>query len=179
VAAYTLDDQIYTTYTEQLSVCQVSPPFSLPCSGARPVTERFDRAGNAIPGVPAHQLLARIGYDQPTGPLAGLGAYVEAVVQDGFFIDNANQLKAPGYTVVNANVHYAADLPGGYAKRISLYAEVRNVFDETYVSSAQNLANSLSSTTGLQNGAGVLATTPGSVFAGAPRNVVAGMRLSF
>ncbi|WP_413629340.1 TonB-dependent receptor family protein, partial [Methylobacterium sp. W2] len=175
VAAYTFDDQIYTNYTEQLSVCLVN----LTCPGRGSITTLFDRAGNAIPGVPAHQLLARIGYDQPTGPLAGLGAYVEAVVQDGFFIDNANQLKAPGYTLVNANVHYAADLAGGYAKRISLYAEVRNVFDETYISSAQNLANTLNTTSGLQNGAGVLAATPGSVFAGAPRNVVAGMRLSF
>ena len=73
----------------------------------------------------------------------------------------------------------AADLAGGYAKRISLYAEVRNVFDETYVSSAQNIANSLNATSGLQNGAAILAATTGSVFAGAPRNVVAGMKLSF
>ncbi|MCB4803458.1 iron complex outermembrane receptor protein [Methylobacterium brachiatum] len=163
--AYTFDDQIYTRYTEQLS--------------AGSLTRRFDRAGNQIPGVPAHQLLARVGYDVPTGPLAGLGAFVETVVQGDFYIDNANLLKAPGYAIVNANVHYATELAGGYAKRLNLYLEVRNLLDTTYAASAQNLANSISGATGLQNGAGVLATSTGSVFAGAPRNIVGGMRLAF
>lgn len=165
VLTYTFDDQIYTRYTEQLS--------------AGSLTRRFDRAGNQIPGVPAHQLLARVGYDVPAGPLAGLGAFIETVVQGDFYIDNANLLKAPGFAIVNANVHYATELTGGYAKRLNLYLEVRNLFDTTYAASAQNLANSLSGTTGLQNGAAVLATTMGSVFAGAPRNIVGGMRLAF
>ena len=52
--AYTFDDQIYTRYTERLS--------------AGSLTRSFDRAGNRIPGVPAHQLLARLGYDVPSGP---------------------------------------------------------------------------------------------------------------
>ncbi|MGU3539166.1 TonB-dependent receptor family protein [Methylobacterium sp. A54F] len=163
--AYTFDDQIYTRYVEQLS------------AGA--LTARFDRAGNRIPGVPAHQLLARIGYDVPSGPLAGLGAFVETVYQDAFFLDNANLLRAPGYAIVNANLHYATDLRDGYARRLNLYLEVRNLFDTTYVASAQNLANSISGTTGLQNGAGVLAATTGSVFAGAPRTFVGGLKLSF
>ncbi len=51
--AYSFDDQIYTRFTEQLS------------AGA--FTARFDRAGRSIPGVPAHQLLARVGYDQVGG----------------------------------------------------------------------------------------------------------------
>ncbi|WP_342106239.1 TonB-dependent receptor family protein [Methylobacterium sp. SI9] len=163
--AYSFDDQVYTRYTEQLS--------------AGSLTRRFDRAGNQIPGVPAHQLLARVGYDVPAGPLAGLGAFVESVVQGDFYLDNANQLKAPGYAIVNANLHYNTELTSGYAKRLSIYLEVRNVFDTTYVSSAQNLANSINGTTGIQNNAAVLATTTGSVFAGAPRNIVGGMRLSF
>ncbi len=129
--------------------------------------------------MPAHQLLARLGYDQPTGPLKGLGAFVEAVYQDGFFLDNANLLKAPGYTIVNANIHYDTDLVGSYARRLSLYVEMRNILDTTYVASAQPLANSISAVTGLQNGAGVLATTTGSIFAGPPRSVVGGMKLTF
>ena len=128
--------------------------------------------------MPANQLLARLGYEQATGPLAGLGGYVETVFQDDLFIDNANLLKAPGYAIVNLNVHYTTELVG-YAKRLNLFFEARNVFDKTYIASAQNLANSISATTGLQNGAGVLANTTGSVFAGAPRNFVGGMRLSF
>ena len=164
-ASYGFNDQIYTDYVEQIS--------------AGGLTRRFDRAGRSIPGVPAHQLLARIGYDVPAGPLAGLGAFVETVVQGDFYVDNANLLKAPGYAIVNANVHYDTALAGTYAKRLSLYLEVRNLFDTTYVASAQNLANSISGTTGLQNGAAVLATTTGSIYAGAPRSFVGGMKLSF
>ncbi|MDP4023042.1 TonB-dependent receptor [Methylobacterium sp. NEAU 140] len=167
--AYTFDDQIYTKYTEQLS------------AGTR--TASFDRAGRQIPGVPLTQFLFRFGYDQPTGPWKGLGAYVETVYQSDFYLDNANLLKAPGYAIVNLNLHYDALLSGGaevgFAKRLSLYVEMRNLFDAVYAASAQNLANSISASTGLQNGAGVLATTTGSIFAGAPRNVVAGMRLAF
>jgi iron complex outermembrane receptor protein len=163
--AYGFNDQIYTRYVEQIS--------------AGGLTRRFDRAGNRIPGVPANQLLARIGYDVPVGPWAGLGAFVETVVQDDFFIDNANLLKAPGYAIVNANVHYDTALSGGYAKRLNLYLEVRNLFDTVYVASAQNLANTISGTSGFQNGAAVLAATTGSVYAGAPRSFVGGMRLSF
>ncbi|GJD63205.1 TonB-dependent receptor family protein [Methylobacterium frigidaeris] len=164
-AAYGLNDQFYTRYVEQLS--------------AGSLTARFDRAGRLIPGVPAHQLLARIGYDQPSGPLKGLGAFVEAVYQDGFYLDNANLLRAPGYTILNANIHYDTDLIGSYAKRLSLYLEVRNLLDTTYIASAQPLANSISAVTGLQNGAGVLATTTGSIFAGAPRSFIGGMKLTF
>lgn len=162
--AYTFDDQIYTKYTEQLS------------AGTR--TARFDRAGRHIPGVPANQLLARFGYEQTTGPWRGLGGYIESIYQSDFFFDNANLLKAPGYTIVNLNVHYNTELVG-YAKRLMLFFEARNVFDKTYAASAQNLADTISASSGLQNGAGVLATTTGSIFAGAPRNFVGGMRLAF
>ena len=163
--AYGFNDQIYTDYVEQIS--------------AGSLTRLFDRAGRTITGVPTHQLLARLGYDVPSGPLAGLGAFVETVVQGDFYLDNANLLKAPGYAVVNANLHYDTDLAGTYAKRLSLYVEVRNLFDTAYVASAQNLADTISATTGLQNGAAVLAATTGSIYAGAPRTIAGGMKLSF
>ena len=44
------------------------------------------------------------------GPLAGLGAFVEVQWKDSFYMDNANLLKAPGYELVNLNVHYKTDL---------------------------------------------------------------------
>ncbi|KQQ07208.1 TonB-dependent receptor [Methylobacterium sp. Leaf122] len=165
VLAYTFDDQVYTDYVEQLS--------------AAALTARFDRAGNRIPGVPAHQLLARIGYDVPAGALAGLGGFAEVVAQDGYFIDNANLLKVPGFAILNLNIHYAALLPNGYARRIDLYGEVRNVLDTTYVGSANPLANTLNAANGDQNGRAALAGTTGSIFAGPPRTFVAGMKLSF
>lgn len=101
------------------------------------------------------------------------------VAQDGYFVDNANFLKVPGFAILNLNVHYAAPLPNGAAKRIDLYAELRNVLDATYVGSANPLANTINATTGAQNGRAVLAGTTGSIFAGPPRTFVAGMKLSF
>ena len=73
------------------------------------------------------------------GPLAGLGAFVEVQWKDSFYMDNANLLKAPGYELVNLNVHYNTDLKSDYFKSLSMYAEVRNVFDRTYVASANNI----------------------------------------
>ena len=78
-----------------------------------------------------------------SGPLAGLGAFVEVQWKDSFYMDNANLLKAPGYELVNLNVHYKTDLVSDYFKSLSLYLEVRNVFDRTYVASANNIGNSV------------------------------------
>lgn len=122
---------------------------------------------------------ARLGYHVPAGPLAGFGAFVETVNQGDFYLDNANTLKAPGEAIVKANLHYSTELSGGYAKRLSVYLELRNVFDRIDVASAQNRSNTVSGATGLQNNAAALATTTGSIFAGAPRNIVGVMRLAF
>jgi len=54
-----------------------------------------------------------------------------------------------------------------------MYAEVRNVFDRTYVASANNIGNSVSAV-GLQG----LSPT-GSIYAGSPRAFFAGMKLAF
>jgi len=75
-------------------------------------------------------------------------------------------------------VHYKTDLTSDYFKALSLYLEVRNVFDLTYVASANNIANSVTPG-GSQNLASVLANTTGSIYAGAPRAFVAGMRVAF
>jgi iron complex outermembrane receptor protein len=81
--------------------------------------------------------------------------------------------KAPGYELVNLNVHYKTDLQSDYFKSLTMYAEVRNVFDRTYVASANNIGNSVSAV-GLQG----LSPT-GSIYAGSPRAFMAGMRLAF
>jgi iron complex outermembrane receptor protein len=162
-AAYTYLDEFYTEYTENL------------VNGA---TFSFNRAGNKIPGVSPHELTARLGYDQMWGPLAGLGAFVEVQWKDSFYMDNANLLKAPGYELVNLNVHYNTDLKSDYFKSLSMYVEVRNVFDRTYVASANNIGNSVTAV-GIQNPASVLANSTGSIYAGSPRAFIAGMKLAF
>jgi iron complex outermembrane receptor protein len=59
-----------------------------------------------------------------------------------------------------------------------MYAEVRNVFDRTYVASANNITNSVTAG-GIQNPASVLANSTGSIYAGSPRAFVAGIKLAF
>src|SRR6185295_10747530 len=162
-AAYTYLDQFYTEYSEDIR-----------STGAGGTVFSFNRAGHKIPGISPHELTARLGYDQMWGPLAGLGAFVEVQWKDSFYMDNANLLKAPGYELVNLNVHYKTDLQSDYFKSLSMFAEVRNVFDRTYVASANNIANSVTAA-GLQNPASVLANTGNSIYAGSPRAFVAGI----
>jgi iron complex outermembrane receptor protein len=163
LAAYTYLDQFYTEYTENLTNGAV---FS------------FNRAGNKIPGISPNELTTRLGYDELSGPLTGLGGFVEVQWKDSFYMDNANLLKAPGYELVNLNLHYNTDLTSDYLKKLSLYLEVRNVFNRTYVASANNIADSVT-TLGFQNPASVLANTTGSIYAGSPRAFVAGMKVAF
>jgi iron complex outermembrane recepter protein len=162
LAAYTYLDQFYTEYTEKLTSGTV---FS------------FNRAGNKIPGISPNELTARLGYDELSGPFAGLGGFVEVLWKDSFYMDNANLLKAPGYELVNLNVHYKTDLVSDYLKSLSLYLEVRNVFNRTYVASANNISDAV--TAGVQNPASVLANTTNSIYAGSPRAFVAGMKVAF
>jgi len=160
-AAYTYLDEVYTDYIESIS------GFS------------FNRVGNKIPGVSPNELTARLGYDELHGALTGLGGFVELVWKDSFYMDNANFLKAPGYDLVNLNLHYKTDLTSDYFRQLTLFFEVRNVFDKTYVASANNIADTVTAA-GLQNPGSVLATTQtGSIYAGSPRAFVAGMKIAF
>lgn len=163
MAAYTYLDEVYTEYVENVTNGAV---FS------------FNRAGNKIPGISPNELTARIGYDEFAGALAGLGGFVEIQWKDSFYMDNANLLKAPGYELVNVNVHYKTDLVSDSFRSLNLFFEVRNVFDRTYVASANNIPNSVTAA-GIQNPASVLANTTGSIYAGSPRTFVAGMKVAF
>ncbi len=164
--AYTYLDEFYTNYLEQLS------------AGA--FTATFNRDGNKIPGVAPNELLTRVAYDQPTGPWKGLGGFIEYQFKDGYFIDNANLVKVPEYGVVNLNAHYVIELTHNDLKSATLFFEVKNVFNTIYVASANDITDTLNSTTGAENPGSVLATTgTGSIYAGAPRTFVGGFKLAF
>jgi iron complex outermembrane receptor protein len=167
LGAYTYLNEVYTNYIEQLS--------------AGNFTAQFNRDGNRIPGVSPNELLVRLGYDQPVGPYRGLGAFVQFQWKDGYFIDNANLIKVPAFELVNVNVHYNVDFETStYFKSAMLYFEVRNILNTTYVASANNISDSLNTTTGAQNPGSVLATTgTGSIYAGEPRAVAGGVRFAF
>src|SRR3954454_24092691 len=163
-AAYTYLDEVYTEYSENIA-------------GGGSVFS-FNRAGNKIPGISPNELTARLGYDEIAGPLAGLGGFVELQVKDSFYMDNANLLKAPAYELVNLNVHYQTALNSETFRSVSVYFEVRNLFDRTYVASANNVGNSVTAA-GVQNQANVLGNTTGSIYAGSPRTFVTGMKVAF
>ena len=160
MAAYTYLDEVYTNYFESIS------GFT------------FNRDGNKIPGISPNELTARLGYDQLHGPLTGLGGFVEVVWKDFFYMDNADLLKAPGYELVNVNLHYKTDLTADYFRQLTLFFEVRNLFNTTYVASANNIADSVTGA-GIQNPGSVLAGTTGSIYAGSPRAFAAGMKVAF
>ncbi|WP_441236491.1 TonB-dependent receptor family protein [Bradyrhizobium sp. 930_D9_N1_4] len=162
-AAYTYLDEVYTEYVENI---------------AKGAVFSFNRAGNKIPGISPNELTARIGYDEFAGPLTGLGGFIELQWKDSFYMDNANLLKAPGYELVNVNVHYKTDLVSDTFRTLNLFLEVRNVFDRTYVASANNITNTVSAA-GVQDPASTLANTTGSIYAGSPRLFVAGMKVAF
>jgi iron complex outermembrane receptor protein len=105
---------------------------------------------------------------------------VEYVWKDAFWMENANLLQAPGYGLFNVNIHYDTAIEHDYLKGAIFFFEVKNVLDKTYIASANNITDSISAVTGLQNSAVVLANTgTGSIYAGAPRTFVGGMRLAF
>lgn len=162
---YSYNDQRYSEFAERLT------------SGAASVA--FDRAGNRIPGVIPTFVNGRVGYDQPAGPLAGVGGFVETTYRSRYFIDNGNLLRIPGYTLVNLNLHYDPPRGGGWWSRVSVYAAVQNLFDRTYIGSASIIPDSLDAATGLQNPAATLMTTTGSIYAGAPRTVYVGVKSRF
>jgi len=161
-ASYSYNDQYYTDFRERLTAGSVSVV--------------LDRNGKAIPGVIPNFVNARAGYDQPVGPLRGLGGFAELTYRDRFFADNSNLLAMPSATLVNVNLHY--DPPRG-AGRLSFYASVQNLFDVTTIGSASVISNSLNAATGAENPASVLANTTGSVYAGQPRTVYAGVKARF
>lgn len=163
--AYTYDNQYYTNYSEQLS--------------AGTQTASFNRDGKTIPGVQPNFLTTRLAYDQPDGVFRGLGAYAEYQWRGGFFIDNANLVQVPSYSLVNLNLHYTPDFTWSYLKGVTMFFEVDNLFDRIYVASANNVTDTISSTNGAQNGAATVATATGSIYAGSPRAFVGGMKLKF
>ena len=133
-ASYSYNDHHYTDFTERLT------------SGAN--SALFDRDGNAIPGVIPTFVNVRIGYDQPSGSLTGLGGFAEVTYRDRYFIDNANLLAIPSYTLVNLNLHYDRPSDAGWWGRISLFASLQNLFDKTYVGSASVISDSLNAASG-------------------------------
>jgi len=169
-AAYQLDAQVYRDYTEQLSAGNLSTS--------------FNRAGNRIPGVIPNNLNARLIYDQPSARRGNFGTYVELNYRSAFWLDNANLLAAPSATVANFDVHYDPPPGHGIWSRTHFYFDLQNAANHTYVGSASNITDTISSSTGLENPgytgtASLAATGTGAIYVGAPRLSIGGFRVKF
>ena len=88
-------------------------------------------------------------------------------------MENANLLTAPGYELVNVNIHYNKDFSSGPIRSLMTYFEIKNIFDETYVASANNITDRVG-----YDSAG-LAGISGSIYAGNPRTYYGGMKVKF
>lgn len=82
---------------------------------------------NRLPIIPEHAYRAELKFEHPDGWF--LAPTVERVPDD-VYVDYANTLKYPGYTVLSLNA--GVDL----GKGVSLFADLRNLTDERYVSNA-------------------------------------------
>ena len=86
----------------------------------------------------------------------------------------------PGYGLVNLNLHYDKEITHDWIRSAVLFVEVKNLFDRTYVASANNITNTLDPATGAQIPGYVLANTAtGSIYAGTSRTLLAGLKLAF
>lgn len=159
--AYTFNDHIYTEFTENI------------CSSTG--CQSFDRSGNTIPGVERHILNARIAYDTSHHSewWRGVGGWIEVNWLDDFFVNNSNTLKTLPYQLVNLNLHYDREVTIPYVRSLSAFFEIQNLFDATYIASANVVADALSDTPAN------LATSKQAFFAGQPRSYFAGLKLRF
>jgi iron complex outermembrane receptor protein len=93
---------------------------------------RFDGdpqyGGNRLPIVPEHLYRAELRYEHPAG------WFVAPSVEwspSGAWVDYANTTRAPAYAVANLNVGWSV------SETVSLFLDIRNLTDETYVSNVQ------------------------------------------
>jgi len=171
LANYSYNNQMFTSYSEALGT-----------TGAGATLAYFNRAGYHIPNVAAHELTARAGYDIPHGDFKGLGAYVEYNYKSSWYLDNGNVLTIPSFGLVNVNAHFDREVQWGPIKNFTAFFEVRNIFDRTWVASANNVTNRVSNAGGtvVQNGYSDMVTgAGGSIYAGNPRVFQGGVKVRF
>ncbi|MNR90284.1 ferrichrome outer membrane transporter [compost metagenome] len=79
--------------------------------------------GNDLPGLPKHVYSAEVQYQHPSGFYAGFNARYASKT----WIDYANTLAAPSYTILGAKVGY--EKPGG---KWSVFLDLKNLTDKAY-----------------------------------------------
>ncbi len=82
---------------------------------------------NELPGVPREYYQARLQFDHVSGFYAGI-SFQDA---SSYYVDFANHLEAPAYTLWGANLGYENP-----KQHWQVYVDFRNIFDKKYASSA-------------------------------------------
>ncbi|MFC7379021.1 TonB-dependent receptor family protein [Brevundimonas sp. GCM10030266] len=93
---------------------------------------------NRLPIIPEHAYRAELKFEHSAGWF--VAPSVEWTPND-VYVDYANTMKYPGYTVLSLNA--GIDLPNG----VALFADVRNLTNERYVSNANAVTDSRTATT--------------------------------
>ncbi len=91
-------------------------------------------------------------------------------------------LTIPSYGLLNVNAHYDGEVNLGLLQKFSAYVEVRNIIDQKWVASANNLTNRVANFGPIvaQNGYFDMAqNATGSIYAGNPRMVQGGVKFKF
>jgi iron complex outermembrane receptor protein len=88
--------------------------------------EGDDLAGNALPGLPEHQLYLEYRRDFASGAFAAL----ETLVVDSVYAQDSNQTRVAGYALVNGRIGHR--WRGGGHRALTLYLSARNLFDRDY-----------------------------------------------
>jgi len=172
-ASYLLDRQIYRNYTENLSISAATVPAGYVA---------FVRNGNCIPGVVHNDLNGRVVYEATSSRFGSMGSYLEVNFRDKYWLDNANLLQAPSATVFNLDLHYDPAPGHGLWSRTHFFYDLQNLANRTYVGSASNATDTLSTVNGAaveNNAAYIAANSTGLIYAGMPRASYGGFRIKF
>ena len=86
------------------------------------------RAGNQLPGVPAHSLFAAIEYR----PADAFSVGLETRLESKAYVDDLNSDAAPGYAVFNARAGYEFRLQ---STKMYLFGRIDNLLNKTYAGS--------------------------------------------
>ncbi|MFQ5946203.1 MAG: TonB-dependent receptor family protein, partial [Anaerolineae bacterium] len=94
------------------------------------VKDGVDLEGNAVPGLPPHQVHGELFYRHPLGFYGG----IDVLYVNEFFVDDENTEKNDAYTVANLRLGYEHRF-GGWT--VSPFFGIQNLFDEQYNSNVR------------------------------------------
>ena len=95
--------------------------------------------GKVLPQVPDWQASLFLDYRFRNGPLEGLGLGGGVRYTGDSYGDAANTILIPGYTLVDAAIHYDLSYLDPKLKGVNVAINATNLFDKYYVATCQNL----------------------------------------